>query len=82
VCVERRTGYEGDTDRLEAELLELARQHESTKLVERVVFIGRLPVDRRHNAKIDRPRLSRDLTAGVDLDASGGQSLLGARRRR
>jgi acyl-CoA synthetase (AMP-forming)/AMP-acid ligase II len=82
VCVERRTGYEGDTDRLEAELLEVARQHESTKLVERIVFVDRLPVDRRHNAKIDRPQLSRDLSRGVDLDASGGRLLRGVLSRR
>jgi hypothetical protein len=46
------------------------------------VFVDRLPVDRRHNAKIDRPRLSKDLSNGVDLDASGGRLLRGVLSRR
>ena len=73
VCVERRAGVDGDSAALEAELLELALAHESTRLVERIVFVNGLPVDRRHNAKIDRPRLSKDLSRGVDLDASSGR---------
>lgn len=73
VCVERFAGVAGDPDRLEAELFELARGHESTRFVERIVFVDRLPVDRRHNAKIDRPRLSKDLSSGALHDGSAGK---------
>lgn len=65
VVIERQPGAHGDEGRLETELLELAQRHESTQLVEHIVFIDRLPVDRRHNAKIDRPQLSKDLSEGT-----------------
>jgi acyl-CoA synthetase (AMP-forming)/AMP-acid ligase II len=63
VCIERRDGPDDDPRRLEGELRQLAQRCESTRLVERFVFVDRLPVDRRHNAKIDRPLLSKDLNA-------------------
>lgn len=67
VCVERTQGAQGDTGRIEGELLELAQRHEATRSIERFVFVDRIPVDRRHNAKIDRPLLSEELnrTAGA-----------------
>lgn len=85
VVVERDAGTRVDDSRLEAELLELAQKHESTRLVERVVLIDRLPVDRRHNAKIDRPQLSKDLSQGtLTSGRSRWQAIpttLGRRRR-
>jgi acyl-coenzyme A synthetase/AMP-(fatty) acid ligase len=66
ICVELESTPDGPaTDRrqLEAALLDLARSHPSTELVERVHFMDRLPVDRRHNAKIDRPRIAADIMA-------------------
>lgn len=44
---------------VEAELSALAEEHDSTRGLGRFVFIDKLPVDRRHNAKIDRPALAR-----------------------
>jgi acyl-coenzyme A synthetase/AMP-(fatty) acid ligase len=66
VCVQLRDG-QAPTDRLAAELLELARSHDSTRLVDRVHFLDRIPVDRRHNAKIDRPALAARLSADGSL---------------
>jgi acyl-CoA synthetase (AMP-forming)/AMP-acid ligase II len=58
ICVELEPDARARRHQVEADLLELARGHEATQGIERFVFIDRLPVDRRHNAKIDRPALS------------------------
>jgi acyl-coenzyme A synthetase/AMP-(fatty) acid ligase len=44
--------------RLICELRQAARACETTRSIERFVFKRRLPVDRRHNAKIDRQALA------------------------
>ncbi len=76
VCIERDTAVSGlpgagpdeasgtvtGVAELEAELLALAARFDSTRGVRRIVFVDRLPVDQRHNAKIDRPLLARALT--------------------
>jgi len=69
VCIERVRADGADTDtpaptdaELEAELRARADAHEATRPVERFVFMERLPVDRRHNAKIDRPALAASLS--------------------
>lgn len=64
VCVERTAASDGQPtpSDIEAELLELAARFEATRSVERVVFVDKLPVDQRHNAKIDRPLLARKLS--------------------
>lgn len=51
------------SDDLTAELRSLLADHEATRLVDDVIFVARVPVDRRHNAKIDRPALARTLDA-------------------
>jgi acyl-CoA synthetase (AMP-forming)/AMP-acid ligase II len=60
VCVELEPAH-ANTDRglLRAELLALAAQHQVTKQVREVLFIDRLPVDPRHNSKIERGKLAR-----------------------
>jgi len=63
MCVEPE-GHQ-DRDRLEGELRSFLDGHDATRLVDRITFIDRLPVDRRHNAKIDRPRLARELSANL-----------------
>ena len=37
----------------------------ATRLVDRVEVVGTLPVDRRHNAKIDRPAIAASLAAAA-----------------
>jgi acyl-CoA synthetase (AMP-forming)/AMP-acid ligase II len=59
VCIELRRGV--DRAAATAELDRLGRQTEATRLVDRIVLVDHLPVDRRHNAKIDRPRLAAEL---------------------
>ncbi|MFN8105755.1 MAG: fatty acid CoA ligase family protein [Acidimicrobiia bacterium] len=61
LVVERSPGSGVSDDDLRRELLAVAAAHESTELVATVVFVGRIPVDRRHNAKIDRPAIARSL---------------------
>jgi acyl-CoA synthetase (AMP-forming)/AMP-acid ligase II len=61
ICVEldesARRG--GDREELRRELLELAARNPTTSLIRHVLFHPRLPVDPRHNSKIERPELSR-----------------------
>ena len=64
VCIERDPDVAIAPDVLDAELRAIADAHESTRGVERFVVVDHLPVDRRHNAKIDRPKLARELAAG------------------
>lgn len=54
-----------DPGRLLAELRELLDAHPSTRPVDRLEIVERLPVDRRHNAKIDRPAVAARLAAGT-----------------
>jgi acyl-CoA synthetase (AMP-forming)/AMP-acid ligase II len=64
ICVELLPEARSKRDQVEAELRELASSHDSTRGIEDFVFIDTLPVDRRHNAKIDRPGLARKAAAG------------------
>lgn len=59
VAVELRDGH--DRAATVAELERLTASTDATRLVDRVVVVDHLPVDRRHNAKIDRPRIAADL---------------------
>lgn len=61
VAVELHAG--ADRAAVTTELTTIAAGHDATRLVERVVVVDHLPVDRRHNAKIDRPRIAADLAA-------------------
>lgn len=57
LCVEARRGV--DLQALRADLLALASRLSTTRDIAEVLFIERLPVDPRHNSKIERPRLAR-----------------------
>lgn len=57
ICVETEPGV--DRPSLRKELLALAAEHPVSKEVSEVLFIERLPVDPRHNSKIERPKLAR-----------------------
>ncbi|MEP6859226.1 MAG: fatty acid CoA ligase family protein [Deltaproteobacteria bacterium] len=58
ICVEL-TGPTKNHGELRAELLELAAAHTTTRSIHHVLFCKRLPVDPRHNSKIERPALAR-----------------------
>ena len=64
ICVEL-VQRGGNLDELRAQLLELASAHAVTRSIHHVVFCKRLPVDPRHNSKIERPALAR--WAAVEL---------------
>ncbi|TXD33806.1 AMP-binding protein [Lujinxingia vulgaris] len=57
LCVEAHPG--ADHSELRQTLLQLASDHEVSREIRDVLFIDRLPVDPRHNSKIDRPKLGR-----------------------
>ncbi|HEY8546480.1 MAG TPA: fatty acid CoA ligase family protein [Acidimicrobiales bacterium] len=59
VAVELEPDAEAGTVLIELE--RTAAAHGATRSVDRFVVVDRLPVDRRHNAKIDRPRVAADL---------------------
>jgi hypothetical protein len=61
ICVEldEDATRNGDLAALRDELLELAAENPTTRPIRRVLFHPRLPVDPRHNSKIERPELSR-----------------------
>jgi olefin beta-lactone synthetase len=60
ICVEVMPEVgRGELDALRGELLALAEKHAATRAIEHVLFRPRLPVDPRHNSKIERPRLAR-----------------------
>ncbi len=64
IVVELRPEARGKRAEVEADLRRMAEEHDSTRGVDRFIFVKTLPVDRRHNAKIDRPALARKATAG------------------
>lgn len=76
ICVELDADGRVDRATVETELLALARECEATQLVEAVHFMDHLPVDRRHNAKIDRPRIAASIAADrrTSLTAGKGRS--------
>lgn len=61
LVVERAEGASLTDETLRSDLLAVAADHDATRLVREVVFVDRIPVDRRHNAKIDRPALARSI---------------------
>jgi len=48
-----------DRDALRDQLLRMAAAHATTRPIRHVLFHPRLPVDPRHNSKIERPALAR-----------------------
>lgn len=61
VCFERADDNRRDAEAVAAELRELVDRYDTTRGLTEFVEIRRLPVDRRHNAKIDRPGLGAQL---------------------
>jgi len=58
ICVEVEDGLR-DLGALREELLAIAAGNPTTRAIRNVLFHSRLPVDPRHNSKIERPELSR-----------------------
>jgi acyl-CoA synthetase (AMP-forming)/AMP-acid ligase II len=58
ICIEL-AGPVANLDELRAELLELAAAHTTTRSIHHVLFRKHLPVDPRHNSKIERPALAK-----------------------
>lgn len=59
ICVEVRRERGVDLGRLRDELLARAAEHATTACIRHVLFHPRLPVDPRHNSKIERPALAK-----------------------
>ena len=60
VCIELMPEHRNaDRTALREEFLSFASTHAVTKDVSEVLFIDRLPVDPRHNSKIERPKLAK-----------------------
>jgi hypothetical protein len=61
ICVELHDTRISTRDRasLRNELLSIAASHPQTAQIRHVLFNARLPVDPRHNSKIERPALAR-----------------------
>jgi hypothetical protein len=73
VCVELSAEHRlVDRAALRAELLALARAHAVTKDVSEILFIDRLPVDPRHNSKIERPKLAAWAAATIAREGPAG----------
>lgn len=58
ICVELNRADDAKGG-LEAELLQLAKAHPATRKIEHLLFHPSLPVDPRHQSKIERPALAR-----------------------
>ncbi|MTV24616.1 AMP-binding protein [Nitriliruptoraceae bacterium ZYF776] len=63
VCIEREDGDRTDVEVLRSELRELVDRYPTTRGIRAFVVVPKLPVDRRHNAKIDRPALGAKIAA-------------------
>ncbi|MBX2908032.1 MAG: AMP-binding protein [Chitinophagales bacterium] len=59
ICVQLKLGHSGSQKDIRKQLLELAAQHSITSIVKHILFIKKLPVDPRHNSKIERPALEK-----------------------
>lgn len=62
ICIERRHDEPAPASLVESLVMDVAASHDATRAIERVVLMDRLPVDQRHNAKIDRPAIAAALT--------------------
>lgn len=61
VCVELHPHAREREPIIEDQLADLAGSHDATRGLTRFAFVDHIPVDKRHNAKIDRPALAESL---------------------
>ncbi len=60
ICIELEPEHRGtDIEELRRELLAIAAKHTATSSIKHLLFKSSLPVDPRHNSKIERPALAR-----------------------
>ncbi len=59
IVIERRSDSVLSGETMTEQLLKLASENELTQRIQRVLYHPSFPVDVRHNAKIDRPKLAR-----------------------
>ncbi len=59
ICIESRRDCGMDEEHLSTELRELAASSEQARKIQHILFKPKLPVDPRHNSKIERPHLAR-----------------------
>ena len=59
IIIEKVEGLATSESSLVEMLLDSAKKNPLTQQIERVLFHNSFPVDVRHNAKIDRPKLAR-----------------------
>ena len=64
VCIELEPNAQERQAAVKTEIQELAVKHDATQGIVDVFFVKKLPVDKRHNAKIDRPALSKGVSDG------------------
>lgn len=70
MVVELHPSARARTTEVTRQLRQLAAAHDATSGIDSFAYIDHLPVDRRHNAKIDRPALARDIATGtIHVDA-------------
>ncbi|MCO5231745.1 MAG: fatty acid CoA ligase family protein [Chitinophagales bacterium] len=58
ICIQLKEDSSTSKEELRKNLLNLASQNQQTLLIKHLLFIDKLPVDPRHNSKIERPKLS------------------------
>ena len=61
VCIERADGNDRPAEVVAGELRDLVARYDTTRGLTEFVEVRKLPVDRRHNAKINRPELGQEL---------------------
>lgn len=59
ICVQLKADNKDSQKEIRKSLLELAAKHRATQIIRHVLFIDKLPVDPRHNSKIERPALAK-----------------------
>ncbi|MCO5232371.1 MAG: AMP-binding protein [Chitinophagales bacterium] len=69
ICIQLNETFKGDKEDLRKELLNMASQNIHTNLIKHLLFIEKLPVDPRHNSKIERPKLSKWAEKQLQSDA-------------
>lgn len=70
ICIERSGEVPAPAALVEALVADVAAAHDSTRAIERIVLMDRLPVDQRHNAKIDRPAIAAALAEAWATDGT------------
>lgn len=70
ICIQLKPEHKNSKQEIRKSLLESAASHQATRLVKHVLFIDKLPVDPRHNSKIERPALAKWATRKLNNEAA------------